>query len=221
MKANIRSKARLGKAEGPLATVLASSAMARLVAHFVLRPRSALHFQAVRRATGLATRSLQIELARLEHLGLVERIPEGRVVRFRAVAGHSGWTAFRSLVREFADPAEVLRVAFSQLEGVDAAFIYGSFALKTDIHPASDVDVVVVGTEVEREENRLALAKESLEAAGLLGREVNVRRYTWDKLRIRTATGGRFLRDVLGGAKQWIVGDQSALGRLRRVGVTR
>jgi predicted nucleotidyltransferase len=205
---------RLGRSDGPLATVLASGSMARLVTHFVLHPKSTLHFQALRRVTGLSTRSLQQELGRLERLGLVRREPEGRVVRYRAVVDHPGWQVFRAAVREFADPAEVLRIALAQVPGVEAAFVYGSFARKTDVHPRSDVDVVVVGDALDDEATRLALAEEMLEASGALGREVNASRYTWERLAKRVSQGGRFIREVLAGPKAWVRGDDSALAKL-------
>jgi predicted nucleotidyltransferase len=205
---------RLGRSEGPLATVLASGAMARLVTHFVLHPKSSLHFQALRRVTGLSTRSLQHELTRLVRLGLVQRAPDGRLIRYRATANHPGWEVFRSAVREFAGPAEVLRVALAQVPGVDAAFVYGSFARKTDVHPRSDVDVFVVGEGLDQKTTRLALAEEMLEASGALGREVNASRYTWERLGQRLSEGGRFVREVLAGPREWVLGDDSVLARL-------
>lgn len=205
---------RLGRSDGPLATVLASSAMARLVTHFVLHPTAALHFQALRRVTGLSTRSLQHELTRLEGLGLVQREPDARLIRYRAPANHSGWEVFRLAVREFADPSEVLRVSLAQIPGVDAAFVYGSYAMKTEVHPGSNVDVFVVGDTLDQEPTRLALADEMLQASGALGREVNASRYTWEKLAKRLSQGNRFVREVLNGPKEWVRGDDSALLQL-------
>lgn len=204
---------RLGKSDGSLARVLASGAMARVVTHFVLHPDSTLHFRALQRVTGLSSRSLQHELARLEQLGILRREREGRVVRYRAVCEHPRWRVLRELVREFAEPVEVLRVALAQVPGVDAAFIYGSYARKNDVHPASDIDVFVVGEALDESDTRLALAEEMLEASGLLGREVNVTRYIPKRLDRQGASGARFIRSVLAGEKEWLVGDDEALNR--------
>lgn len=205
------STPRIRKSDSSLARVLASGAMARLVTHFVLHSDSNLHFRALQRMTGLSSRSLQHECARLEELGMIRRERAGRSVRYLAVSEHPRWRVLRELVREFAEPAEILRVALAGVPGVDGAFIYGSYARKTDIHPASDVDVFVFGETLDEPETRFALAAEALEAAGLLGREVNVCRYTPRKLHAGAAEGTRFLRSVLNGEKDWLIGNESVL----------
>lgn len=206
------------KSDGSLARVLASGALARLVIHFVLHPESALHFRALQRLTSLPSRSLQHEVARLEELGMIRREPDGSLVRVRAVAEHPRWGVLRELVREFAEPAEVLRVALAPVPGLQAAFIYGSFAGNSQVHPTSDIDVFVVMDALEDPGTRLALAEGTLEAAGLLGREVNLTRYTPRKLAERQARGARFLASVLRGEKEWLVGDASVLSDLARPG---
>lgn len=190
--------------------MLASGALARVVAHFVLRPGAALHFRALQRATGVSSRSLQQELARLEELGMVRGERAGRLVRYRAVDDHPRWRVLREMVRAFAAPAELLRAVVLGAPGVEAAFLYGSFAREGAVDEGSDVDVMVVGN-VDEPETRFALGEGALEAAALLGREVNLTRYTPERLAARRARGGRFLRSVLEGPKEWLVGDERVL----------
>jgi predicted nucleotidyltransferase len=194
--------------EDTLATVLASRALAAVVIYFVLHPDAALHFRALQRVTGVSSRSLQHEMARLEALGLVRRERDGRLVRYRAVADHPRWSVLREMVRQFAGPAELLRVALANVPGLEAAFIYGSFA-RGDTHTESDVDVFALGDALKNLDTRRALTQRTVEASILLDREVNVTRYTRDKLETRR-TGG-FLSSVLAGPKQWLVGDERAL----------
>lgn len=193
-----------------LARTLASRALADVVTYFVLYPEAAPHFRALQRVTGTSSRSLQHELARLLELGILRREQDGRLVRYRAVAGHPRWSVFRSMVREFADPGELLRIAVSHVPGVEGAFIYGSYA-RGDMHPESDIDVFALGDALDDPETRYELAAGTLEASGLLGREVNVTRYTSTKLASRRAQGSRFLRSVLAGDKKWLVGDEKML----------
>jgi predicted nucleotidyltransferase len=193
-----------------LATVLASRALAAVVIYFVLHPDAALHFRALQRVTGVSSRSLQHEMARLEALGLVRRERDGRLVRYRAVADHPRWSVLRDMVRQFAEPAELLRVALADVTGIDAAFIYGSYA-RGDMHENSDIDVFAFGDALKNLDTRLALTQRAVEASILLDREVNVTRYTRDKLETRR-TGG-FLSSVLAGPKQWLVGNETVLQR--------
>jgi predicted nucleotidyltransferase len=196
------------KADESLASVLASRALAAVVIYFVLHPDAALHFRAFQRVTGVSSRSLQHEMARLEAFGMVQRERDGRLVRYRAVAGHPRWSVLREMVRQFAEPAELLRVALSEVPGLEAAFIYGSVA-RGDTHPGSDIDVFALGDALQNLDTRLALTQRAVEASILLNREVSVTRYTRARLEARR-TGG-FLSSVLAGPKQWLVGDATVL----------
>lgn len=191
-----------------LSRVLASSALAHLVMYFILHPDGEPHFRALQRATGIASRSLQHELARLEELGLVLRERDGKRVRFRRVTDHPRWFVFRDLVREFAKPTVLLRTALVEVPGIDAAFIYGSFA-RGEMDEHSDIDVFALGEDLEEAGPELALVSGTSEAAILLGHEVNVTRYTRKKLESRRH--GSFLRSVLAGPKEWLVGNDAVL----------
>lgn len=196
-----------------LATVLASRALAAVVIYFVLHPDAALHFRALQRVTGVSSRSLQHEMARLEALGLVRRERDGRLVRYRAVTDHPRWSVLRDMVRQFAGPAELLRVALANVPGLEAAFIYGSCA-RGEMDEKSDIDVFALGEGLNELEPELALVAGTSEAAVLLGHEVNVTRYTRQKLQQRR--GGGFLRSVLAGPKDWLIGDVAVLEPVTR-----
>jgi predicted nucleotidyltransferase len=192
----------------PLSRVLASSALAHLIMYFILHPDGEPHFRALQRATGIASRSLQHELARLEELGMIRRRRDGRLMRFRRVADHPRWFVFRDLVREFADPKDLMRTALVEVPGIDAAFIYGSFA-RGEMDERSDIDVFALGECLEEPGPELALVAGTSEAGILLGHEVNVTRYTREKLESRRHGG--FLRSVLAGPKEWLIGNESVL----------
>lgn len=187
--------------------MLASPALARLLVHFIMRPNDALHFQALKRATMLPNRSLQLELARLQRLGLLAREPEGRLVRFRVRSDDDAWRTLRDVVRRFVEPAEVLRVALAETEGVAAAFVFGSFARREGVHRDSDVDLFVLSASRAAEPARRAVASAVLDVSALLDREVNVSAYTPQQLAKRIDSGTAFTKAVLGGAKDWVIGD--------------
>jgi predicted nucleotidyltransferase len=185
---------------------LLPKATIRLVTHFLVHPESELHFRALQRHTALGIHSLQREVLRLELLGLIERRAEAGRVVFGAVAGHPSWDALRILVREHADPADVLRDALYDVGGVEMAFVFGS-QVRGDARPDSDVDLLVVGDDVVGHKFGDAM----LRAQALLDRPVDVKRYTRRKLAAGMAQGSRFLRDVLAGPKEWLVGSADVL----------
>ena len=194
-----------------LASLVASPALARLMIHFVLHPSHALGFRALQRHTGLGHRSLVNELDRLTTLGIITReaVPDGPGPRYRALPRANIWRLARELVRATALPARILEDALAHLPELDLAFVFGSTA--TDLaRPDSDVDLLIVGSAVDAS----SVARETLEAAALLGREVNVTALTPEQLRARAQKGSRFIRTVLGGKKHWVRGDESRLARL-------
>ncbi len=186
--------------------LLGSRATARVVTHFVVHPDRPLHFRALLRRTGIGVRSLQTELDRLVEAGLLERREEDGRVLYIALHDHPSWDALRTLVRNHAEPAEVLREVLWDVPGIEAAFVFGSFA-RGDPRPDSDVDLFVLSDEAPPG----ALGRAVLDAAVLLDREINLLRCTRAKLAGELRSGGTFARAVHAGPKQWIIGSDEAL----------
>jgi predicted nucleotidyltransferase len=199
---------RSAKRSDPLSMALASGALARLLTHFATHPDDMPHVRALQRRTGLAPRSLQTELARLERLGVIQRQAEGRRVRYRLNERSPRWRALRQLVRELAEPSDVLRDALSDVPGIEAAFLFGSMARGTEVREGSDLDVFIFHGEMPEE----LLARRTLDAGVLLGREVNAVTANYDDLLERVANGSGFLPAVLRGPKRWVVGSEAELG---------
>lgn len=142
----------------------------------------------------------------MERQGLVERHEKGRRVCYCAVGETPRWNALRQVIREFADPVEVIEEALAGLEGLDAAFVFGSFA-RGDVRKDSDIDVMVVG----RGFSVARLGRQAAEVSVLLGRPVEIRSYSREKLRKQLRAGNAVLRRILSGPKRWIGGDESRL----------
>ncbi len=181
--------------------------MARLVTHFATRPDETRHVRALQRATGLAPRSLQTELARLVRLGILLRHVDGRQVRYGLDEQNPRWRALRGLLRELAAPADVLREALSDVAGIESAFIFGSYARGTDVRETSDIDVFILHGDLPEDR----FARRTLDAGVLLGREVNVVTTNYDDLLVRLTEGSGFLRAVLSGPKVWLAGNDDAI----------
>lgn len=197
-------KIRSRKRTDALSAALASGAMARVVIDFAVHPEDASHGREIQRRTGLTPRSLQTELARLESLGVVRRRPDGRLVRYELVEDSPRWRALRTLIRDFADPIDVVRNALEDVPGIGAAFIFGSFA-RGDTREDSDVDVFLIDDGIPEER----LARRTIEAEILLGREVSVVQMTRDELASRVESGSSFIDNVFRRPKLWLVGTEA------------
>lgn len=187
-----------------------SRTLQSLIVRFVLRPDAAPHFRELQRGTKGGVRSLQAALARLHDRGLVRSEGEGNRRLVLVNADHPGWDALRRMVRAFVAPEEVVREALSGIPGIRAAFLFGSVA-RGEAREESDVDLFVVGDEIPRQ----ALARSVSDSTSVLGREVNVVRYTLDELARRVSGGDHFIRSVAEAPKRWLVGDAQALPGLR------
>ncbi|HEX8431611.1 MAG TPA: nucleotidyltransferase domain-containing protein, partial [Longimicrobium sp.] len=200
------SAARARKRGDPLSATLASGALARLLIDLAVHPDETPHGRELQLRTGLTPRSLQAELVRLESLGIIQRRADGHVTRYVLDESNPRWRALRDLVRELADPADVLRDALADVPGVASAFVFGSMARK-DFREESDIDLFILDEGVPDD----LLARRTLEVGVLLRREVNVVQMNAAELARRVASGSGFVRDVLSGAKLWVIGNQEEL----------
>ena len=128
-------------------------------------------------------------------------------MRYRVQEHSPRWRVLWELVREFADPADVVQDALSDVPGVEAAFVFGSMALGTEIHEASDIDIFVLGDDLPEDR----LARRTLEAGVLLKREVNPVVMKPEELRDQVSKESGFLRAVLEQPKRWVVGSEHVL----------
>jgi predicted nucleotidyltransferase len=191
------------------AMMVGSGALQRLILQFVLFPDVSPHFRELQRLVGGGVRSLRAALQRLEGRRLVTSSGSGNRRHVQVNASHPGWDALRRMVRVFVAPEEVLRAAVAGVPGIRAAFVFGSVA-RGEARPESDVDFFVVGDEIPRR----ALARSVSESSAVLGREVNVVRYTGGELERSVAEKRGFIREVAAAPKRWVVGDESALPEL-------
>ena len=188
-----------------LSIFLGSEARARLLAHFVVHPGGREHVRALERHTRLGKRSLQVELARLEGMGLIRRQREGRRVLYSRDAAHPQWRAIESLVRAYA-PTLVLRDALEGVPGLEAAFVFGSMA-RGEARPDSDIDLFLYGDRISDAELGAAL----LDASLVLDRPIDVKRYNTARFRREVRPGASFLPTALAGPSEWLIGSPDAL----------
>ncbi|HEX8696480.1 MAG TPA: nucleotidyltransferase domain-containing protein [Longimicrobium sp.] len=189
-----------------LAALFPSMAMARLVVFFAVHPGGRFHLRELKRLTRLSSASLQHELRRLARIGALRREEEGARAVFSADESHPAWRAWMLLLRSGASPADVLREALVDAEGLEGAFVFGSWA-RGDARPDSDVDVFLIGSD----DARLRAGRSLSEAELLVGRELDVIGYDAEQLARRVRSGNAFVRRVLAGPMEWVRGGPEAL----------
>jgi len=156
------------------------------------------------------------ELARLERLGLVVSVVEGRQKYYRANPESPVYPELRSLALKTAGLADVLRQALKPFaREIDVAFAYGSLAAGTE-GPQSDVDLLIVG-----EVSLRKLAPAIRHASETLMREINPVVLNPAELRSRIRRRDHFVTTVLDSPKILLIGDAAGLKRVSQRKVSR
>jgi predicted nucleotidyltransferase len=151
--------------------IFRSNGQARLLARLFLRPDEGVSLRALARELDLDASVVSREAARLEEAGIIS---SKNVGRSRVIAPNPEslyYPELSSLVLKAFGPMAVLRELVRNLEGVDDAYIYGSWAeryLGESHSLPNDIDLLIVG-----KPNRRELSKRTRQADSQLGLEVN------------------------------------------------
>lgn len=192
-----------------LSMIFPSPAMARLVIFYAVHPGGRFHLRDLKRRTGLSSASLQNELRRLTGMGALRREEEGGRTYYVADPEHLSWRGWILLLKASGDPAEILREALVDAEGIDGAFIFGSTA-RGDTRPDSDVDLFLIGSE----EARKGIGGLLLDAEFLLRTQLDVIGADEELLAERVRSDHWFLRRVLAEPKLWVRGGPEVIRHL-------
>ena len=169
-------------------------------------PAVGLHVREIARRTGFSAPTVARELRMLEAVGVVSSEAIGRQVSYRANPACGIFPELRSIAVKTWGLRGRVATAISGLEGVETAFIFGSFA-SGQAHPTSDVDVIVIGT-VDYAVLAEAMSRVSTDVA----RSVNAKLYRAGEWRRKLAENNHFLAAVASGPKLFLVGNEEVLG---------
>lgn len=178
------------KSSPRLFPIFRSEAQARILSYVFLAHRGH-SLREIATATALPLSTVHREVDRLEAAGVVATAPLGSARIVRPDERSPAHEELRSLVLKTYGPPEIIARILEPVDGIDEAFIFGSWAAllagASRAEPG-DVDVLVVGSP-----SPLAVDEACLQAQGQLDREVNPTIVATDRWR-RAESG--FLRTV-------------------------
>ena len=146
---------------------LRSKARQRLLAYYFTNPAARLHLRGLADRLSIDPSNLSRELRRLEREGLFRSEVIGRQKYFQLSRQYPLFDEVRSILVKTIGAAPLIAQSLRKLEGIEEAYLYGSFA-RNQQDAASDIDVLVIG--VPRSE---ALAEAVRKLERQLGREIN------------------------------------------------
>jgi DNA-binding transcriptional ArsR family regulator len=161
----------VSKPRPSLLPLLRSENQLRLLAALFLAPQASWTVSGLARQTGVPQPSASREIARLAEAGLVVAQEKSGRREVRANVDSVIYPELRSMLLKTVGPKPVLEDALSGLAGVQAAYIYGSWARRYHGQPGAephDIDLLVVG---EPDVDSLNSLLE--QAIDTLGRDVN------------------------------------------------
>ena len=150
---------------------------------------------------------VQRELEKLAQSGLVTIKKVGNQKHYQANPDTPIFAELRGIVLKTVGLADILRLALLPLsDKIQAAFIYGSIAKGSDT-AKSDIDVLIVGTELAYADVYEALSAHESD----IGRPVNPSIYSTQELQRKLAEDNAFVSRVLEQSKIFLIGSDNDL----------
>ena len=184
----------------PLERLFGSRTRARLLGWFFSHPGEAFSVRQVASILGDDPSNLSREMARLEDMGILVSFRERNIKRFRVNEGCSFGPELRGLVQKTTGVIAQLKSVLHTVNGIDFAFVYGSFAKGTE-NAESDVDLLIVGDIDLDSLDRLFAGLEKT-----FGRTVNYVLFSKHEYEAKKAKNDLFIRELSRGERVWIIG---------------
>jgi predicted nucleotidyltransferase len=167
-----------------------SKARQKLLAYYFTNPTTRHHLRDLAERLSVDPSNLSKELSRLEREGLFRSEVNGRQKYFQLNREYPLFNEVRSIIAKTIGAVPLLAESLKKIEGVEEAYLYGSFA-RNQQDAASDVDVLVIG---KPKSETLAETVQKLERQ--LGREINYTVLTRKELESRRGRKDAFLENV-------------------------
>src|SRR5271156_6523409 len=177
-----------------------SKARQKLLAYYFTNPTTRHHLRDLAERLSVDPSNLSKELSRLEREGLFRSEVSGRQKYFELNRKYPLFAEVRGIVAKTVGAAPLIAQSLKKIEGIEEAFLYGSFAANQQ-DASSDVDVLVVGKPTG---HVLAEAVGKLERQ--LGREINYTVMSRKEFEARRRRKDAFLENVWQNERVELVG---------------
>ncbi|MCF6224746.1 MAG: nucleotidyltransferase domain-containing protein [Xanthomonadales bacterium] len=188
-----------------MADALFSTSQQRVLAYIYGQPERSFYATELIRLSAGGSGAIQRELARLEDSGLVTVSRIGTQKHYQANLESPIYHELKAIVQKTIALGEPLKTALEPLQNeIDAAFIYGSVAKRTD-HATSDIDLMIISDTLSYADVFGTLEKIS----GVVDRVINPTVYSSKEFRQRIKQGNSFIKRILSQEKLWIIGQEN------------
>lgn len=173
----------------------------KVLSYFFTNPNANLYLREISALLKEDAGNLSKELARLEKSGIFVSALRGNQKYFSINKDYPLYKEFKSAIFKTIGAEGSLKEAIRQIEGIEASFIYGSFAQNKE-NPASDIDLFIIGNP---DEDILMEKIEKLEKR--LQREINYNIYPKKEFTDKKKKNDSFISNVLKSKKIMLKGN--------------
>jgi predicted nucleotidyltransferase/predicted transcriptional regulator with HTH domain len=181
---------------------LRSELRRKLLTYFYTNRSARAYVRQLASALSVDSTNLSRELARLGRQGLLRYEIEGRQRYYSINSQYPYLKAVFSLLQGTIGIVPTLATALHRVEGIEKAYLYGSFA-KNEADASSDIDLLIVG-----HPDAISLAAEVSRLQKKLHREVSYTTLKPQELKRKLAAYDPFLTDVWQGKRIKLIGHE-------------
>jgi predicted nucleotidyltransferase len=188
-----------------LIEILSSQVRAEIFRLLFRSDKPSIHLRDLQRQSGLSIGTIQKEIAHLKTLDLVTSERDGNRLYYTANSDHPLYREICSLVEKTSGVAERLKKVLHSINGIECAFIFGSFA-RGEEKSHSDLDLIVIGGIGLRKLS--PILKHITEQTQ---REINPHVYSKQSWKEKLKKKDHFIRSVMNDKRIFLVGDEDVL----------
>jgi predicted nucleotidyltransferase len=188
-----------------LLKLFSSKVRVRLLDAFLSLPGARFYIRELERKTGEDIRNVHQELQNLEGLGLLKSEVQGKQKYYSVNEDFFLYPELKAIIFKTTGVQGSLKDALTKLEGIEVAFIYGSYAASEESE-RSDVDVLIIG-----KPDLMVLNETINKLEERLSREINYMAFDREEFEKRKINKDAFITEVLKGEKIMLKGSEDAI----------
>jgi predicted nucleotidyltransferase len=177
----------------------------KLLDIFLSLPNARFYIRELERKINEEAKNISRELQNLETLGLLISEKQGNRRFYSPNENFFLYPELKGIIFKTTGVLGLLKEAVAKLKGIEAAFIYGSYATGKEVE-SSDVDLMIIGKPDLTELNEVISGLEDK-----LNREINYMCFDQEEYEERKKTKDAFISGVLSDEKMMLKGSENAV----------
>ncbi len=188
-----------------ISNIFKSKTRKELFKLYFTNPHGEYYLRELERLIDTPVSMIRKELVRLEQEGIFLSRKNGNRTYYSLNKSYPLFSELKSIVFKTVGVEGALKQSLAKIKGIELAFIYGSFAQKSE-NAASDIDLFIMGNVNEDQ-----LIREVKKAEEGFRREINYTLYTREEFKKKKARKDSFILDLIRNPKIFLIGDKNEI----------